>query len=312
MKDYYAILGVSRDSSPDEIKKAYRKKSKQYHPDVNPEGADKFKEIAEAYDTLGDVNKKGQYDNPNPFNGGGGSMDDFFNMFNQQRQGQTQRRKPKSPDKIINVDITPIESYLGVEKELSYQVRVGCETCSGTGGDKEVCGQCKGHGRVRQKFGSGMFTQVVDVDCPQCQGEGYNIVRPCYGCGGQKTKPSIMTLRANIPKNMDSGDFLRVPNKGDFYPNRGVGDLILKINMIKHDGFEKVNNDMVYTTKLNVNDFSTIKNIEIPHPDTKISIPLPDKLDTDKPLRVRGKGYKIQNNTGDLYIKLGVFRDLSE
>ena len=91
-----------------------------------------------------------------------------------------------------------------------------------------------------------------------------------------------------------------------------TGDLILKINMIKHDGFEKVNNDMVYTTKLNVNEFSTIKNIEIPHPDTKISIPLPDKLDTDKPLRVRGKGYKIQNNTGDLYIKLGVFRDLSE
>lgn len=312
MKDYYAILGVSRDSSPDEIKKAYRKKSKQYHPDVNPEGADKFKEIAEAYDTLGNVNKKGQYDNPNPFGGGDGSMDEFFNMFNQQRQQQTQRRRPKAPDKIINIEINPIESYIGIEKEFNYQVRVSCNGCNGTGGDKKVCGTCQGQGRVRQKFGSGTFSQVVDADCPQCRGEGSNIVNPCYDCGGQKTKPSFANIKVNIPKNMDSGDFLRVQSKGDFYPNRGVGDLILKVNMIKQDGFEKVNTDLVYTTKLNIDEFSTIKNIEIPHPDSKINIPLPNTLSTDKPLRVRGKGYKIQNVTGDLYIKLNVSRDLSE
>src|SRR6056300_165006 len=122
MKDYYQILGVSRDASQDDIKKAYRKLSKQFHPDVNPDGGDKFKEIGEAYGVLSDETKRQQYDNPNPFSGGGGgSMEDFFNMFNQ--QAQQQRRRPKAPDKVVNVDISPLESFKGMEKELSYQVR---------------------------------------------------------------------------------------------------------------------------------------------------------------------------------------------
>jgi len=310
MKDYYQILGVSRDASQDEIKKAYRKLSKQYHPDVNPDGADKFKEIGEAYGVLSDENKKQQYDNPNPFGGGGGSMEDFFNMFNQQSQ-QQQRRRPQAPDKIINININPVESYIGVEKELSYQIRTSCETCNGNGGDREVCGTCQGHGRVRQKFGSGMFAQVVESDCPQCRGEGYRIINPCHTCGGQKTKPSFTNVRVNIPKNVDSGDFLRLQGKGDFYPGRGIGDLILKVSMVKGEGFEKVNNDLVYHHKVNVNDFISMEKIEVPHPDSKISIPLPQVLDTEKPLRVRGKGFNIQNVKGDLFIKLSVIREES-
>jgi len=310
MKDYYQILGVSRDASQDEIKKAYRKLSKQYHPDVNPDGADKFKEIGEAYGVLSDENKKQQYDNPNPFGGGGGSMEDFFNVFNQQSQ-QQQRRRPQAPDKIINININPVESYIGVEKELSYQIRTSCETCNGNGGDREVCGTCQGHGRVRQKFGSGMFAQVVESDCPQCRGEGYRIINPCHTCGGQKTKPSFTNVRVNIPKNVDSGDFLRLQGKGDFYPGRGIGDLILKVSMVKGEGFEKVNNDLVYHHKVNVNDFISMEKIEVPHPDSKISIPLPQVLDTEKPLRVRGKGFNIQNVKGDLFIKLSVIREES-
>ena len=306
MKDYYNILGVSRDASADEIKKAYRKLSKQYHPDVNPDGGDKFKEIGEAYGVLSDETKRQQYDNPNPFTGGGGgSMEDFFNMFNQQQQ----RRRPQAPDKVVNIDITPLESYTGKEKELSYQVRKQCETCVGTGGDREVCGTCQGHGRVRQKFGSGMFAQVVESDCPQCRGEGYRIINPCHSCGGQKTKPMFTTVKVNIPQNVDSGDFLRLQGKGDYYPNRGMGDLILKVNMVKDEGFEKVNNDLVYSHKVNVRDFMVMDSIQVPHPDSKINIPLPEVLDTEKPLRVRGKGYKIQGITGDLYIKLSVTRD---
>ena len=308
MKDYYKVLGVSRDASQDDIKKAYRKLSKQFHPDVNPDGGDKFKEIGEAYGVLSDETKRQQYDNPNPFTGGGGgSMEDFFNMFNQ--QAQQQRRRPKAPDKVVNVDISPLESFMGMEKELSYQVRKQCETCVGTGGDREVCNTCQGHGRVRQKFGSGMFAQVVESDCPQCRGEGYMIINPCHSCGGQKTKPSFENVKVNIPQNVDSGDFLRLQGKGDFYPNRGVGDLILKVNMIKKDQFEKVNNDLVYHHKINVNEFISMKNIQVPHPDSNINIPLPELLDTEKPLRVRGKGFKIQGVTGDLYIKLSVTRD---
>ena len=311
MKDYYQILGVSRDASQDDIKKAYRKLSKQYHPDVNPEGADKFKEIGEAYGVLSDGNKRQQYDNPNPFGGGGGSMEDFFNMFNQQQNQQRQRRRPQAPDKVLNINIDPVESYLGVERELNYQVRTSCGGCQGTGGDREVCNTCQGHGRVRQKFGNGVFAQVVDTDCPQCQGEGFNIINPCHSCGGQKTKPSFTNVRVNIPQNVDSGDFLRLAGKGDFYPNRGVGDLILKVNMVKGKGFEKVNSDLVYHHKVTVNDFLSMKSLEVPHPSSKINIPLPEVLDTEKPLRVRGKGFKIQNVTGDLYIRLSVIREES-
>lgn len=304
MKDYYKILGVSRESSKDEIKKAYRQLSKQFHPDVNPDGADKFKEIAEAYDVLSDDNKKSQYDNPNPFGGHRGSMEDFFNVFNQQ-----QRSAPKSPEKVINVEINPIESFLGVEKELNYQVRSKCNSCSGTGGDREVCNTCHGHGRVRQNFGSGMFAQIVEMDCPQCRGEGYYIIKPCFSCGGQKTKPDFINLKVRIPQNVDSGDFLRIEGKGDFYPNFGNGDVILRVNMVKKDNFEKVNNDLVYYKKIGIDEFSSMDKMDIPHPETKLSIPLPEKLDTEKPLRVRGKGYKVQGVTGDLFIKLFVVRD---
>src|SRR6056300_217622 len=113
MKDYYQILGVNKNATQDEIKKAYRKLSKQYHPDVNPEGEDKFKEVVEAYDTLSDENKRKQYDNPNPF-GGGNPFDMFNEMMNQKRQ----RSKPKVKDKILKVTLSPEESYHGVEKEV--------------------------------------------------------------------------------------------------------------------------------------------------------------------------------------------------
>ena len=168
MKDYYNILGVTRQSTPDEIKKAYRKLSKQFHPDVNPDGADRFKYIAEAYDTLSDINKKQSYDNPNPF-GGGGTINDFFNAFNQQ-SNRTSRSRNMSPDKTINVDVTHIESFHGHEKEINYQVNNACGLCAGTGGDKNMCNSCNGYGSLRQQVGTGIFTQVVETQCPTCRG----------------------------------------------------------------------------------------------------------------------------------------------
>jgi len=126
MKDYYKILGVNKKSTKDDIKGAYRKLSKKYHPDINPQGSDKFKEIAEAYEVLSDDNKRRQYDNPNPFGGGnarGGfnPFEDFVNNFNRNTQ---QRRR--GPDKKIKLEITPIESYFGVNKPITYQVNYGC------------------------------------------------------------------------------------------------------------------------------------------------------------------------------------------
>jgi molecular chaperone DnaJ len=306
MQDYYQVLGVSRNASKDDIKKAYRKLSKQYHPDVNPEGADKFKEIAHAYDVLSDDNKRKQYDNPNPFNGGGGSMEDFFNMFNQQANQQQQRRR-RAPDKILNVDISPLESFKGVEKQITYASNESCDLCNATGGDNTVCGTCGGQGVLRRQVGTGLFTQVVETQCPTCMGSGYQIINPCVKCNGNKVRQSMRNIKVNIPQGVDSGDFFRVAGQGDFNPAMGVrGDLMIRVNMIKSDGFEKVGNDLIYTHNLTPVEFLIGDKITVPHPNSNLSIPLPPTITTSKPLRVRSKGYHIQNHVGDFYIKLNV------
>ncbi len=165
MKDFYSILGVNEKASQEEIKKAYRKLSKQFHPDVNPEGAEQFKEIATAYDTLGDQQKRQQYDMgpQNPFGGFGGGSADFFDLFN-----QTQRRQNRVPDKVITVEVSPIESYTGIERELNIQTRDACGGCGGTGGERKVCNVCAGRGVIQQKVGNGFFQQIIQTPCGAC------------------------------------------------------------------------------------------------------------------------------------------------
>jgi molecular chaperone DnaJ len=309
MKDYYNILGVNKNSSPDEIKKAYRKLSKQFHPDVNPEGGDKFKEIAEAYDILSDPVKKQQYDNPNPFGGTNGfsGFDDFFDLFN---RGQ-QRRAPKAPDKILNVEVTSLESFKGVEKEISYRAKEMCNTCVGQGGDKKVCSVCSGRGSIQQRVGTAMFSQIIETPCNSCNGSGYQIHNPCHSCNGHGTKDKIESIKVNIPKSVDDGDFLRVPSKGDFYSNMGVvGDLIIKVIMKPIDGFEKNGYNLIYNTILSPLDLIIKRDLDIPHPDGAIKILLPENIGTDKPLRLKGKGYTINGQIGDMYLKISIKRDL--
>ena len=176
MKDYYQILNINKNASQGEIKKAYRKLSKQYHPDVNPQGEEKFKDIAEAYDILGDETKKKQYDNPNPFGQGGNP----FDMFNQQRR----QKNPKLKIRVMRVTLTPEESFKGVDKELTYKSKVSCELCAGTGGNKNTCTSCAGRGLHRQKMGTGFFTQDSGYTCPTCRGSGQIVIDPCMNCNG--------------------------------------------------------------------------------------------------------------------------------
>jgi len=300
MKDYYQILGVNKNASQDEIKKAYRKLSKQYHPDVNPEGADKFKEIAEAYDTLSDENKRKRYDNPNPF-GGGNPFDMFNDMVNQQRRRQ---RKPTVKDKIVKITISPEESFKGVEKEITYKVKESCLMCSGTGGDKNGCGSCGNTGVVQQRMGTGFFTQIVETQCPSCKGRGYIITNPCVNCNGESALDTFKTIKINIPKSVDTGDFLRVGKKGDFI-NGIQGDLLLQVNLIKNK-FEKVGKDLVYNLNITPVDMIVNTNFIVGHPSGDLQINLPVGLNTEKPLRVKQKGYITPNGVGDFYIKLNV------
>jgi molecular chaperone DnaJ len=299
MKDYYKILEVEVKSSQDEIKKSYRKLAAKYHPDKNPQGEEKFKEIAEAYDTLGNPEKRKVYDNrgSNPFQG-----TSYEQMFSQMfgSGGVQQPKRKNAPDKIVKVQISPIESYKGEEKTIQYMKDTHCNVCSGSGGEQQVCGSCNGQGFFTKTFGTAFMSQQVRSACPTCGGKGYTLVHRCYGCDGRGTKQNAADLRIMIPKGVDSGQYLKVERAGDF-KNGEYGDLVIQIEVVPKDGFEKFNNDLIYNLFFNLEDLKKDK-YNIPHPDGELRIDSPKIFDSSKPLRLRGKGY----NGGDMYLKLNV------
>lgn len=312
MKDYYKILGVNKNSTQDEIKKAYRQKSKQYHPDVNPDGDDMFKDIAEAYNILGDENKKKEYDNPNPF-GGMGGFDDMFSMFNSSRFAGNRQRK-NAPDKIINLNITPQESLLGGKKSINYQRKEHCVSCSGTGGDRVTCGSCAGRGMVQQRFQIGGQVHVQQTPCPQCSGNGTVVTNQCFTCNGMGFRNGFNSITVDIPKSVDNGDFLRVPNSGDYSPNgNAVGDVVVRVNMSKDGMFEKSGENLFANVKIPPEDLFIKSDVLVQHPEGGIKIKFPQNLDTSTPLRVRGKGYYNQiGGRGDFIIKFDINTNLTK
>jgi molecular chaperone DnaJ len=300
MKDYYKILEVEEKASQDEIKKSYRKLAAQYHPDKNPQGEEKFKEIAEAYDTLGNPEKRQVYDNrgKNPFQGT--SYEEMFSQMFGGGGGFQQPRRKGAPDKILKVQLSPVESYRGEDKNIQYMKELHCNVCSGSGGEQQICGSCKGQGFFIKTFGTAFMSQQVRSACPTCGGKGHTLVHKCYGCDGRGTKQSAADLRIRIPKGIDSGQYLKIDKAGDF-KNGEYGDLVIQIEVVPKDGFEKFNNDLIYNLFFNLEDLKKEK-YSIPHPDGELRIDSPKIFDTSKPLRLRGKGY----NGGDMYLKLNV------
>ena len=301
MKDYYKILEVEEKASTDEIKKSYRSLSKKYHPDVNPNGTEQFKEIAEAYDVLSNPDKKANYDNSksNPFQG-----TPYADMFSQMfRNGNSQFKQPRrknAPDKVIKVQVSPVESYLGSNKELHYVKNNHCQTCNGSGGEQQMCGTCKGQGFEIKTFGTGFMVQQIRSACNTCGGKGYTLVHKCYGCGGQGVKSTANNIKITLPRGIDSGQFLKVENAGDFR-NGEYGDLVIQVELVNKDGYEKMNDDLIYNLYLNLEETQQEKYV-IPHPDGSLSMEAPRVFDSSRPLRLRGKGY----NGGDMYVKLNV------
>ena len=295
MKNYFEILGVNENASDSEIKKAYRALSKKYHPDVNPEGGEKFKEIAEAYDILSDPQKKEQYLNQksNPF--AGSEFEDFFkNMFGTNRQAR------RVPDKIIKVSINIFESFNGTKKQINYQRDIPCDGCNGNGGDREHCNHCNGTGVIIQILGSGFFQQQVRQGCPRCQGKGYILTRYCHSCNGVGTKKNFESISVNLPSGSDNGQFFKLETKGDFQQGM-FGDLVIQIDLIENDGFQKYNNELIYNLFLNLEEVQE-EYFKVPHPNGELKVSSPKHFDTSKPLRLRGKGF----NGGDMIVKLNV------
>jgi molecular chaperone DnaJ len=289
--NYYSVLGVDEKATQEEIKKAYRNLAKENHPDKGGD-EEKFKKINEAYDTIGDENKRQQYDNQknNPF---GGNFADMFSMFNKQRQRQDNHTS------VITVNIGVLDSYLGRNKQITYKRKTSCNVCSGTGGDKRTCHTCNGAGSVMKQMGSGMFVQVVNMTCDTCMGTGKIIINACYACQGSETKDEMKTLDVKIPHGIEDGQFIRMSNVGDFRNGR-FGDLVVRINLMEENGFFKNGPHLVYNSYLKYEDLMKDE-VLIPHPDGELNIKLPKVMDTSKPLRVRGKGFKV-DQIGDLLI----------
>jgi len=296
-ENFYEVLGVSETATQDEIKKAYRKLAKENHPDAGG-NEDVFKKISVAYDTVGDEQKRKQYDvqRKNPF-GGFGNMDDMFSqMFGGRRPNNNQKPVHTSN---ITVNIGVLDSYRAKKHTLSYRRQAMCEPCNGSGGDKTICVTCGGSGNVVRQMGSGMFVQLIQMACDTCRGTGYKLINPCFMCSGTGSKPEMKSLDISLPHGADNGQFLRLQGMGDFR-NGVYGDLVVRIDLKPQDNFDKIGNHLVYNAFLTLEDLKD-GNLVVPHPDGELNIKMPKKVDTSIPLRVKSKGFRL-DTIGDLMI----------
>ncbi len=341
-RDYYEVLGVDKNASEDEIKKAYRKIAIKYHPDRNPgskEAEEKFKEAAEAYDVLHDPQKRQQYDQfgfdaPNMgggfggFGGGGFSMDDIFSMFGDIFGGRSgfggfggggggQRAQYRGSDLRLKVRLNLQEVASGVTKKFKVKKDVQCTHCHGTGAEAgsgtETCPTCHGSGvvtRTTQSLFGLMQTQSV---CPTCGGEGTIIKNKCQHCHGEGIVKGEEVVEIKIPAGVASGMVVNVPGKGNAGKHNGVsGDIQVFIDEEPNDTFVRDNTDVIYNLLLDFPTAALGGTVEIPTIEgTKAKIKIEPGTQPGKTFRLRGKGLPAVQGygrgTGDLVVNVSVY-----
>jgi molecular chaperone DnaJ len=230
----------------------------------------------------------------NPF--GGDPFDIFANMFGGGRQ---QRR---APDRIVDLKIGAVDSFIGKKIDVNFTRKKNCDPCGGQGGERNNCTVCGGSGFVIQKVGNAFFQNVVRTHCGSCSGRGYTLKNVCNICNGEGRQDEKMTVTLNVPIGLSDGQMIKAGGMGDF-ANGVFGDIIFKVEITEQDGFEKSGGDLIYTKYMSINELNN-DTINVPHPHGDIKISLPETIDTNIPLKVRGKGY--QNERGDMYVKLHV------
>ena len=341
-RDYYEVLGVDKSASPDEIKKAYRKLAKKYHPDLNPndkEGAEaKFKEATEAYEVLSDAQKKQQYDQfghaafDQTAGGGYGAggfgdfdMGDIFSSFFGGGFGGGQRRNPNAPrrgrDLGYTVDLTFEEACFGTEREISINHLEKCSECGGNGAAKgtspTTCPTCHGTGQVRtvQRTPLGSFQSVRP--CDSCGGKGTINKNPCSHCGGEGNVRKSKKVRVKIPAGIDNGQQVYVRGEGDAGTNGGAaGDLILNVRVRSHKLFIRQGYDILCDYPISFVQATLGAEVQVPTIDGKVSYSIPEGTQSGTVFRLKGKGVQKLNSNqrGDQYvtIKVEIPKGLSE
>jgi molecular chaperone DnaJ len=334
-RDYYEILGVSKSSSQDEIKKAYRKLAMKYHPDRNPDDAtakEKFQECQEAYNILSDEQKRAAYNQfghagvqqgpgggPGGFGGGGfGGFEDMFgdifgDIFSQAGgrggRGRGQARGQRGSDLKYDISLTLEEAVHGVTKKIKIPTWAVCKTCEGSGAKKgsqpKTCQTCAGQGQVRMQQGFFSVTQT----CPTCRGQGQVISDPCAPCRGQGRVQESKTLSVNIPAGIDNGDRIRLTGEGESGAMGGpAGDLYVEAHITPHPIFERDGNNLYCEIPLSFATAVLGGEIEVPTIDGKVKLKIPAETQSGNLFRLRGKGVKAlrTNQTGDLMCRVMV------
>ena len=330
-RDYYDVLGVQKNSSPEQIKAAYRKLAVKHHPDKNlgdKTSEEKFKEASEAYHILSNQERKQNYDNFGHAafqNGGGGQggfgnfdfsgsfsdiFEDFFSDFSG-NEGRSRGRKNsnyRGSDLRYDLSITLEEAFLGKKENIKFSTTEKCNTCKGNGSkpgyDPGQCSMCRGNGRVRSN--QGFFT--VQQTCPQCAGSGEEITNPCNDCNGQGKKQISKKLSVTIPKGVDDGTRIRLAGKGEAgVKGAASGDLYLFINVYSHELFKRSDENLFFEFPISIADAALGTSLEIPTIDGgKAKIKIPDGTQNGKQFRLKGKGmpYMRGSGNGDLYVQI--------
>jgi|TARA_B100001750_G_C15519852_1_gene610642 molecular chaperone DnaJ len=328
-QDYYEVLGVSRDVSASDLKKAYRKLALQYHPDKNsgnPEAEKKFKEISEAYGILSDPQRKSAYDQfghdaVNQGAGGSGGFggspfsdisdisdifDDFFGSSNRRRGTRVNRGN----DLRYDIEITLSDSYFGKKTTVPIPTYVTCDSCSGSGDSSNSgqiqCDSCQGRGTVRAQ--QGFF--MIEKTCTRCGGSGQVIENPCTNCSGSGRTKKEKTLSVNIPRGIDNGNQIRLSGQGEAGLNGGPsGDLYIFVSIDSHEIFHRKGSDIHCQIPITMATACLGGSIEIPTPDgKKASLKIPASTQTGDQFRLKEKGMPIMNQEsfGDMYAHASV------
>ena len=326
-KDYYETLGVSKDATDVEIKSAYRKLAKQYHPDINKEeGAEaKFKEIQEAYDVLGDENKRRQYDQFGSAafdqsagyggQGGFGGFDasgfDFGDIFDNifgggfsGFSGNSKTRAQQGSDRLMRVRLTFEEAVFGCEKDIKLEVNDKCDDCNGKGGTgEETCSECHGSGTVTKEQRTLFGTFMSKSTCSKCGGKGKTFKTKCSTCRGTGRIISNRIITVSIPAGVDTGNRLRITGKGEAGINGGPnGDLYLEFVVEKHEYYNRDGDDIYLKVPINITEAVLGTKKEIPTLFGNVKLTIPEGTNTGDKQRIKGKGI----NKGDMYVIMDV------
>lgn len=342
-RDYYEVLGVSKDASADEVKKAYRKVAMQYHPDRNPgdkAAEEKFKEAAEAYEVLSDADKKAQYDrfghagvsgNGRGF-GGNPNMEDIFSQFGDifgedifgsffggqggggRRGGGQRSRGTRGSNLRIKIKLNYEEIAKGVNKQIKVKKYVGCTTCSGSGAkDKssiQTCGTCGGSGQVRRVTSTFLGQMQTVTTCPTCNGEGTSITQKCGNCKGEGRVYGEEMVSLDIPAGVQEGMQLSVGGKGNAGERGGAaGDLIVLIEEEQHKELHRDGINVAHELYISFPDAVFGTQVEVPTIDGRAKIKIPAGTQSGKIFRLKGKGFPAVNSyeKGDQLIFVNVW-----